>query len=372
MSNKINKAFTLIELSIVLVIAAIITASLLGLAFDKTEADKIKETEIILDKIEQAIANYFAEYGSIPCPADATLSLNDPNFGLALRHNTNSYWCVGGVNGEWFANTKIYQNYQLGLIPSKELKIPDELAFDSWGRRITYAMVEMCNTSANQYVSSYINTDIINPNYNTSYNFLNACAFPNKASASQPNDMAVDGTTFTIKDASGSIVNSTAGIPYVLISHGKNGHGAYPKNGGTTRINAAANNSTTTAYNLSADEIQNAHMDASGANIIFTNSFLVQKAPNYTPGANYFDDIVRYKTKEQLIRKSGRFPAQKTIADNIAAYQNIYAINYCTLANSIINNNASSYCSIINTTDNARSCVNYLNAMAKQVAYLCS
>ncbi|MFN7038155.1 MAG: hypothetical protein ACK4OM_01100 [Alphaproteobacteria bacterium] len=332
-------AFTLVELSIVLVIISIITGSLLSIYTDKSEADKIRETEIILDKIEQALSNYLSEYGSLPCPGDASLAISNPKFGVATRNVTYMYFC-DGTQPNWYWDWT-FGHIDYGTVPTKELQIPDELAFDAWGRRITYGVVEDCTISNIQNIIGSNTPSVTNSNYFATDNFSNPTNCGNYTSY----------YGFAIKDASGAVISPANGVPYVLISHGKNGHGAYPRNGGTSRINAKVN--------LSADEINNGQMTAAGVDQVTLGVF-VQKAPNYTVGNNYFDDIVRYKTKDQLINSARAFVSPTSISGIVP-----YSSNICNLATKALT--PSNYCS----SSSDANCTTYLQLIADQVNKLC-
>jgi hypothetical protein len=89
------------------------------------------------------------------------------------------------------------------------------------------------------------------------------------------------------------VVNDASGVPkttsavYLLLSYGKNGHGAYPQAGGNARL---AN-----YISADADELTNCHCNTNAVDTGFSSIF-VQKP--LLAGA--FDDIILYGTRADL------------------------------------------------------------------------
>jgi len=281
---KNRAGFTLIELSIVLLLISIAMGSLLSIAINKTETDRNKDTIAKMEAIEKAIAFYLAENGGIPCPADSSQAPNNAAFGVATRNGVNAYNC-NGTSPTWYFNVG-FPNLALGSVPTKTLQLPDDYAFDAWGRRFTYSMIEQCNTSNIQYLVAYLPSAVTNPSYNAANNFSLAGTCGTAGTAG-----------FTINSAAGSTIVSNA--VYVLLSHGKNGHGAYPHQGaalGTGRVVSATTPGTF--------EINNALYTAAGANQTGAGVYYQQteNLSTLSSNVNYFDDILHYKTKYQLIK----------------------------------------------------------------------
>ncbi len=64
-----NKGFSLIELSMVLLIAGIILASVTAIANQFFVKKKIDDTDSSLQTVQAALAEYLATNGHYPCPA---------------------------------------------------------------------------------------------------------------------------------------------------------------------------------------------------------------------------------------------------------------------------------------------------------------
>ena len=235
-----QRAFTLIELSIVLAIIAVIAGTALMSGQDRMGFAQTRQTSKKLDKIEEALAAYLKLNGDLPCPADGSLAEDDAAFGDAD--------CVTGRID--IADPDIL----IGSVPVNALNLSDEFAFDGWDRRITYVL---------------------------DASFINVRGFA-----------TTNAGTLTVQDAATN--NRTTQAVTVLISHGANGHGAWPKNGGATRVDASS---------ADAGEIENAN-DVTN-NPSFIDPAFTDKVFTQAPLTSTFDDMVRYRLKWQLVRDAG-------------------------------------------------------------------
>jgi len=134
------KGFTLIEMTIVLLIASVIMAAVLSFARPYFAQMRIDRTNDAVRATEIALRGYFNENGVYPCPApldalrgtaeDGTPSNcadpADPLLGPGLTR-------VAGPNGGFV---------RIGAIPYRELNIPADATIDSEDNRLTYAVVE--------------------------------------------------------------------------------------------------------------------------------------------------------------------------------------------------------------------------------------
>lgn len=254
------KAFSLAELSIVLVIISIALGTILNISASKTDADKIWETKEKIAVVEKALSAFLIDNGSIPCPADGSLATTDLNFGIARRGATGNN-CIGN-----FTSGSVTQ----GIIPIRTLNLDDTFAIDAWGRRFSYAIVEDCNCSE---ADGAMFTQCLTRNFNTDF-----C-----------------GVTSGI-----NIQATSPGAPYVtnavvvIISHGKNGHGAFSNNGGNGRIISKLGG-------INADEQENAHLLMDGTNQPFNANYVSRNQAITEDFNTNYDDIVYFKNKMQLI-----------------------------------------------------------------------
>ncbi|KKB96556.1 hypothetical protein SZ25_00371 [Candidatus Arcanobacter lacustris] len=344
-----SKGYSLLELAIVISIISFTIGNLLSLAKDRTEAEKITETYEKMDFVEKSIAAYFAENGSIPCPASSQIAANASNFGSATRGST-PYNCTISYASSTYQNfsTPPFPNLALGSVPTATLQIPDDYAYDAWGRRFTYSMIQYCNTSNIQYLAGYNYGGVTASNGNYYYNVINANDY-NFSNSTYCGGSFASNSAIEIQNASGTVTSNAA--VYVLLSHGRNGHGAYPHNGGTSRI--------TSSEIVSTNEVTNALLSTAGSNAYTTGIYIQQPLSFSNSATTYFDDIVHYRTKDQLIKEAGGFNAS-----------GIYSSSICNMAANVTSaTSAALYCPFSLTTPTT--CQTQLYELAAQITSLC-
>lgn len=257
-----QQGLSLIELSIVLVVIAIIIGSVLSVGTSSNEAARITQTKAKLDIIEQALAGYVALQGRLPCPATPSLALTHASFGV--ENISGGTDCLGAASSS---------NVHIGSVPVTTLQLPDEFAFDGWGRRFSYAVdIRFAMSSGSDFRGTAGGAAEINVG------------------------TAVD---------SGDV---TANAVYSIISHGSDGGGAWPRNGGTQRADSA-----------NAVEAENSHQ--AGGNPFDVEFVLL-------PRSSTFNDFVRYKMKYQLVRDAGGV-VNDTVCDNAQTVLELGSTDYC-------------------------------------------
>lgn len=250
---KKQSGFSLVELSVTLAVIGVTLGGALTLATKKTESDKLSETETKMELIADALDVYLTANQRLPCPADGSLAVTHANFGVAGTAAASSA-TVGCTTLSNFNSTGVYS----GVVPTKTLLLPDDNMIDGWGRRIDY-IVDF----------NFANNGTTNAVCDGSAVALHKICFK----------YAVNGS-ITVNDSTGAARTTTA--VYVLVSHGKNGRGAWIPTGSATRLAVATD----------VDELNNSvAADGSGFNTTF-----VQKDTDTT-----FDDIVAYRTKAQIL-----------------------------------------------------------------------
>ena len=195
MSNRV-KGFTILELSIVLVIASVLITGFFSFTVNKTIDSTIKANDEKLKLIDEAITKFYISNGYLPCPAPHTTAIGAAGFGISVTP------CTGAVAG-----TDDVGTIKIGTVPVRTLNLPDSFMFDQWGNRIRYGMVRVLGVDAAGY----------------------AAAAPGAAAIS-----IVDGSgnsmipNFTNLPPAYTISDHVA---YVVMSHGPNSTGAYNYNG---------------------------------------------------------------------------------------------------------------------------------------------
>ena len=260
-SAKQNKAFSLIELSIVLLIISIIASSALSISTNSIINNKIKVTNDRINQLYKAIGNFLVINGRIPCPASLIKNkINDPDYGREVGSDTN---CMGSGVYQSTYNAKLI----IGAIPVKALGLETEMGEDGFESKFTYMIDKSFANKSNFGTSEY--KDII---------------------------------TVTEK-MGGTDQISTSDAIFSIISHGSNKFGAFSSKTGEQNIRST-----------DGHEIENDIGLISGETYNF-NSSIISTSNN----SDVFDDILFYKTRDQLVQDFSAFnliPCKETIMDS--------------------------------------------------------
>jgi len=270
--------FTMIELTIVLAVISVVLAGVLPFITSDNQQSALETTAERNQAIHAAIASYAAANNNrLPCPSDIIDALDDVNFGRAGPPGA----CVAGDPvADPSATADNGGDVVYGGVPVKDIGLSDEYAFDGFGQRISYHVFEpltvdgaLTGSPAGPYIPIF------------------------------DDDATLEGGGTPREDAS----------VYVLLSHGQRGHGAFLRNGAAQKdLNAT-----------SADELENADYDNVLGDSVYDGQF-VQAASRITDNAaNYFDDIVDYKTLNQVAGAAAT-AAGATAVTWLANGENIY------------------------------------------------
>jgi prepilin-type N-terminal cleavage/methylation domain-containing protein len=249
-----SKGFSLVELAVALAIIALLLAGALIPLSTQIDVRNGADTQRSMESIREAIIGFAQANGRLPCPADGSLPAGAAGAGTEQVSGnsctaTNSAACTA-VNGA----------IPCSVVPWATLGVPET---DAWGRRFTYR------------VSPAFADAVILTTWNTRVNAYSPPAGNLAQTVSSPTSPANQAPTcdLTVAPNSSSFALCTLGdiavftrggttttaaplgtaLPAVIISHGKNGFGAWQTNG--TRLNpiptgndeAANSNGNTTA-----------------------------------------------------------------------------------------------------------------------------
>ena len=253
--SKRHRAYSLIELSIVLVVISVLVSGALMVSTENLKREQVSDTKERMNKIYSALARYIMLERSFPCPARiSAIKSVDADYGLAA---TSSGVCTGVIiNGDtvW------------GAVPSQLLGLPFEMSEDAFGSKIIYFVDRRFTSSAS--LSS-------NPNFSGN----NFSTMANNQLSTSPL------TLWTIQQRVGtSLQTITSNAVFGLVSLGPNKNGAF---------NANSNVKNTPPALIDDDETTNHNP----SNIIIASS----------SNGGTFDDIVFYKTFRNLISDNPDF-----------------------------------------------------------------
>ena len=248
-----RKGFTLLEISVVLVIIALITGMAVSSGVMMVGSARDSSTRMKMRAIETALASYRAANNRLPCPADLTMMDGAANFGV---EGATSGTCTGGTPSANYSGAGVTNAGATGVegaLPVVTLGLPNDMTYDGWGYKFRY-VVDKSVTATNAFASS------------------GGCS----------------SGAITVKDANGAA--RSGGAVYALISSGANGHGGYTKQGVMT--NAAS---------INTDEQTNCHCDSTAVSTAFAPTYVQKNATrNSSTLSDTFDDIVTYKERWQL------------------------------------------------------------------------
>ncbi len=217
-----NKAYSLIEMALVLMLAGLILAGITASYNNYVKQRRTRVTNESLKKINDVLELFYEAQGRYPCPADPTIA---PGDGLE-KCDSDVFKVVGGMDTEYLGSGEGDPVY-VGSIPYETLRVGSEDSnandvfmesdpdlykasvdvlqyketIDDWGRLITYMVPEALTTKATfktRYASIRVVTEVWTDD------------------ATTPNEIL-----------------SRPAAAWVVFSHGNNGAGGYISDGGT-------------------------------------------------------------------------------------------------------------------------------------------
>lgn len=265
-----SRGFTLIEISIVMVIIGLMTTGALKLFQSMAQSGRMTATRTALHIVEEAVIVYGIQNGCLPCPANGALAAGAAGAGRSLDATGTPYTgCTN--NGCWATNP---------VAPWVALGLSEVDSSDAWGHRMSYFLGGVGYTGG-----------------------TSTCASATALSVEQSNGFALDAFTptpppvlpsvacypaGTLQINNAAAVEQTAGAGnravYVIISHGADGFGGWTSTG--TQSAAGSNNPN-----------QAANAGAVGP--------FIQDVTTSIEGATYFDDVVVWATGANAVRKCG-------------------------------------------------------------------
>lgn len=205
--------FSLIELAIVLLIVGLLLGGLLGPISTRVEQEERQQTQKQLEDIKEALFGFALTNGRLPCPADPIVATGSVGAGTEKCSITS------------------------GVLPWVDLGVPET---DAWGRRFTYHVTT-------SFMDAIAATTVSPPTSCTS--------IPTQSSFA----LCSEGN-ITITDGSSDISTK---IPALVVSHGKNGYGAYTPQGSPPIPTTDAG----------PDESKNSNGDATYVSHAYTSQF---------------------------------------------------------------------------------------------------
>ena len=276
--------YSLIELSISMIVIAFIGSIAIEMVHNALDENQQAVTKRHLHVIEQAMLRYLYVNQRLPCPAPQdNVQSQNVNYGKELYTasslNNNNTECKtnNSYDVATVGSTKIFR----GFVPAITLGIDPKYMLDGWNRYITYVIQ-----------GDYAMNNIISKNYSPyCYNLSKSCINDNLVAQYDPATNVTHKNIMNSKCmqcANQEVIkvnyigeNEHTNVAYLLISHGKNGYGAFRKSGVLVRGSSNSN------------EQSNHKGNKSGVNL----DAVFYDDRRYSE----FDDILSYKNKKELV-----------------------------------------------------------------------
>lgn len=135
-NTKDENGFSLIELSIVLMISGILFAGFMSFYGIKLKQQKLQETKENMATIQVALHDFLLQNARLPCPARADLQSDHSLYGQESTCTITMPPPAGIVT----AVTENRKTISIGTVPVRSLGLADSFEKDGWGHRISYAV----------------------------------------------------------------------------------------------------------------------------------------------------------------------------------------------------------------------------------------
>ncbi len=213
---KRNQGFTLVQVGVLITILGLVAASIIPGGRENSAAAQYQTTQARIGVIQQAMRSYIASHGALPCPAVGYTDIGVDTFGTAATSGTSCDSTNLLNNG----------NTYIGIVPVKTIGLPDQMAFDGFGRKFSYAADGRTVTNV---------------------------------TCKALQDSGTRGSLDIRSTAAGSTYMNAM---WLLLSHGQDGHGAYPQNGVTDSTYRINSGSTDTDTLTNANAVSNSTVGA--------------------------------------------------------------------------------------------------------------
>ena len=137
LNKNFKKAYSLIELSIVILIISVLITGALSVSVNSINNAKIKLTNDRIAQIYKALGLYMLINKKLPCPASLILAKGNTSYGTAFVTNENQN--CGADNSNVFNDaTSPATNLVRGMVPVTSLGLHIDMAEDGFGNKLGY------------------------------------------------------------------------------------------------------------------------------------------------------------------------------------------------------------------------------------------
>jgi prepilin-type N-terminal cleavage/methylation domain-containing protein len=300
MNRRRSAGFTLAELAVALVILALLLAGAMIPISTQTELRRITDTQRIQDQVREALIGFALVNGRLPCPANGTVTSASSSAGTEQWDTTNNR-CTS----------------VLGVVPWSTLAVPET---DGWGRRLTYRVSPAFSDAV---AAATWQTDTTTTPASPATQSPTCSPSPTPANATFAICSIGDMAVLTRSDSTHATSTLGAGLPAVIVSHGKNGYGAYKPDGqrnglgtsGDANLDGVPDQNTDETANLAGTPSATPPSGAYAQYLFYsrTPSTATSSCSDATSGSVFceYDDVVTWVPTSALIARTvsaGRLP----------------------------------------------------------------
>ncbi len=261
-----KKAFSLLELSVVITIVAILITGALAISVNDLNERRTEVTKERIQTIYKAMGNYLAANGRLPCPASPQVARSTSTYGTEVDcSNSSPASSIGIWRSVWNANI------WYGMVPIQTLGLSSDFGEDGFGAKFSYFIVK-----------GFTSTD-------SSTGFA----------TNHANTYDGNGTTNRIRiheKFSSTIREITNQAMFAIISHGPNKFGSFIPN---ATVQNPASSDTSEIWNSVNGSLDNTAGTANLYNYDGALGTYPLMLTNTTSAI--FDDILFYKTREEML-----------------------------------------------------------------------
>ena len=206
-----RKGFSLVELAVVMMIVALLLAAALIPFSTQIDLRNQADTQRTLDSVKESVIAFALANGRLPCPANGTLAAGSATAGAEQFNNT------AGVKqcADALGNPRTF-----GVVPWATLGVPE---VDAWGRRFSYYLVQEFADDNSKGTWSFAGPPAQNPVCNPTP----VPGAPTSFALCTQGNLTVN----TRDETTHAATPIGSQLAAVIISHGKNGYGAYQSSG---------------------------------------------------------------------------------------------------------------------------------------------
>lgn len=281
--------YTIIELSIVLLVGAMISLLVYDALINNKDSKRYQLTVQKMDRVEIKLLEFLSENGRLPCPAAPTLERDDEEYGHEAIILSGSPARCSTSNGIKNLSDGITENYQ-GAVPVYTLGLRGDDIADEYGNQFSYVVTR-----------SYINNDITNPSCSSSPILKPGDALGNSAICFAAERGAVNLHSNFLRLygvykpylEGGNLIQ---GVSYILISYGLNNGGAFFRYADSNfdRVELDDDTPKSTYLNLGCDSSGS----CSNGTLLNGNQFVVNSSRE---DGKIYDDIARFGARNNMV-----------------------------------------------------------------------